>query len=116
LERLDIYDDEQGWYEDMEHTQWLELLDPFTSVKDLVLSKDLVRLVAPALQELAKESVTGVLPALQNLFLNELQPPIPVQEAIDQFITARQLSGHPINVHRRDGEEGEYVRWEFGDR
>jgi hypothetical protein len=95
------------WHEDMEHTQWLELLHPFTSVKDLVISKDFVQLVAPALQELAKEGVTGVLPALENIFLEELQPPMPVQEAVDQFIAARQRSGRIVNVHYGDGEEVE---------
>ena len=64
---------------------------------------DSVRLVAPALQELAGERATEaeVLPALQNLFLTtyDWQPPGPVKEAIEQFIATRQLYGRPVAVH-----------------
>ena len=56
------------WYDDMENTEWLELLQPFTCVKDLVLSERLVPLVAPALQELDEERVTQMLPVLQDIF------------------------------------------------
>ena len=51
----------------MENEQWLEPLQPFTSVRDMVLSRHWVRRVAPALQELAGERTTGALPAFQNL-------------------------------------------------
>ena len=79
--------------------QWLELLHPFTSVRELVLSEDLVPLVAPALQELTGERVTEVLPALQSIFL--LGPRIsgPVKKALKVFTTARRLSGHPVTVY-----------------
>ncbi len=104
LERLDIdiekdRDSPLEWQDDMEDAQWLELLHPFVSVKDLGLSKDSVPLVAPALQELSGERVTEVLPALQNLFLTGPQPSGPVMEAIGKFTAARQLSGCPVTVH-----------------
>ena len=70
-------------------------------LKDLTLEfKDSVRLVAPALQELAGERATEVLPALRNLFLRtyDWQPLGPVNEAIEQFITTRQLCGRPVIV------------------
>jgi hypothetical protein len=107
LERLDIdikkdRDSLLEWQDDMEDTQWLELLRPFTSVKDLELSKDSVPFIAPALQELSGERVTEVLPALKNLFLEGPQPSGPVKEAIGKFTTARQLAGCPVNVHHRD--------------
>ena len=41
LERLELRDDHYWpphWQDDIENTQWLEILHPFTSVKDLVLS------------------------------------------------------------------------------
>jgi hypothetical protein len=108
LERIDIdiYNDQDlllEWQDDMEDIQWLELLHPFTSVKNLHLSKYSVPFVAPALQELSGERVPEVLPALQNLFLAESQPSKPVKEAIEKFIAARQLSGFPVTVHHRDG-------------
>jgi hypothetical protein len=117
LERLyiDIYDGRylvMKWQDDMEDTQWLELLRPFTSVKDLELFEDSVPFIAPALQELSGERVTEVLPALQNLFFTGPQPSEPVKEAIQKFIAARQLFGHPVTVHHRDSSDLEYKRWE----
>jgi hypothetical protein len=106
LERLDITinietdpDSPLEWQDDMEDTQWLDLLHPFTSVKNLHLHEDSVPFIAPALQELSGERVTEVLPTLENLFLEELQPSGPVKEAIEKFIAARQLSGCPVTVH-----------------
>ena len=86
------------WWQDTESTQWLELLLPFTSVKNLYLSKKFASHITPSLQELVGERVTEVLPALRNLFLAELQPSGHVQQAIGRFVSARQLFGHPITV------------------
>jgi hypothetical protein len=44
--------------------------------------------------------VTEVLPAPQTLFLEETPLSEPVQENIGKFVSARQLSGHPIAVSR----------------
>jgi hypothetical protein len=90
------------WQDDMEDTQWLELLHPFTSVKDLRLCKDSVAFIALSLQDLSGERITEVLPALENLFLEGPQPSGPVKEAIGKFIAARQLSGCPVTVHHPD--------------
>jgi hypothetical protein len=87
------------WQDDVENSQWLELLRPFTAVKYLYLSRRFVRRIAPALQELVGERVTEVLPALQTLFLEETHSSGPVQ-GIGQFVAARQLSSHPIAVSR----------------
>ncbi len=94
LERLAIYDDicyQPCWQDDIENDQWLEILHPFTAVKDLRLSRGFAPRIAPALQELARERVTKVLPALQCLNLEELNPSESFQKAIMQFVTARQL-------------------------
>jgi hypothetical protein len=90
------------WQDDMDDAQWLDLLHPFTSVKDFSLCKDSFAFIAPPLQELSAESVTEVLPALENLFLEGPQPSGPVKEAIGKFIAARQLSGCPVTVHHRE--------------
>jgi hypothetical protein len=70
LERLDIHDCGQYWNEDIEHSQWLELLFPFVFVKDLVISEELIPLVAPVLQAPARDSdeITQVMPNLKNVF------------------------------------------------
>jgi hypothetical protein len=121
LERLNIViktdpNSPLKWQDDMEDNQWLELLHPFTSVKDLDLSKDSAAFIAPALQELSGEKVTEVLPTLETLFLTGPMPLGPVKEAIRKFIAARQLSGCPVTVRHRDDIYLEYKRWEVGDR
>jgi hypothetical protein len=102
VEHLHILENEYwrpDWQEDIEGNQWLELLHPFTAVKDLHMSQEFVPRITAALRELvAGESVSEVLPALRSVFLEEPLPLGPVQEAIGQFVAARQLAGHPITV------------------
>jgi hypothetical protein len=93
------------WQDDVENSQWLELLQPFTAVKELYLSRGFAPCIAPVLQELVGERVGEVLPALQSLFLEELHPSGPVQEAIEKFVAVRQLSSHPISVSHWDREQ-----------
>jgi hypothetical protein len=68
------------------------------SLPVLYLSEKIAPRIAPALEELVGDRATEVLPALQNLFLEGLQPSEPVQEGIAKFIATRQLSGHPVTV------------------
>jgi len=82
----------------MEDAQWLELLDPFTALKNLYLTDEIAQRCCGALRERSGERATEVLPALRNLFVRgSLEP---VQEAVKPFVTARQLSGHPVVVDR----------------
>ena len=86
------------WQDDIDGSQWLELLRPFTAVKNLWPSKEFARRIAPSLQELVEDMTTEVLPALQTLFLEELHPSGPFGEAIKKFVAARQLSNHPVAI------------------
>ena len=88
----------QRWQDDMESSQWLELLHLFIGVKGLYASREIAPHIAPAIQELVGERVTELLPALQGLFFEEPFPTGPVQETIGEFVAARQLAGHPIAV------------------
>jgi hypothetical protein len=100
-EHLYIYESRylpSKWQDDVESMQWLEILQPFTALKNLYVSKKLVRCIVPPLQELVEERVTDVLPALESVFLEGLQPSGPVQKAIGKFAAARQLVGHPVAV------------------
>jgi hypothetical protein len=90
--------------DDIENIQWLDLFRPFTAVKHLYISRDFMPRVAPALQELVGERVIEVLPALQTLLLEETPQP----GAIEQFVGARQLAGHPIAVSRWERERDEW--------
>ena len=85
------------WQDDIEDSQWLELLHPFTTMKNLYLTKEFAPRIAPCLQKLAGGRTTEVLPALQTLFLEE-SPSGAFEEAIGKFITARQLSNHPVAI------------------
>ena len=101
------YYDRPRWQDDIEDSQWLEVLHPFTALKDLRVSLEFLPCIAPAFQELAGEPVTEMLPALQNLILEELHPSGAVRESIKKFVTARRLADHPIVVSYWDGEQDE---------
>ena len=98
-------DDRPRWQDDIKDSQWLEVLHPFTALKDLHISREFLPRIASAFQELTGERVTEVLPSLQNLFLEALHPSGPVREAIEKFVAARQLAGHPIVVLCWDGKQ-----------
>ena len=105
VERLYITDTEPQpvLEDDIEDDQWLAVLRPFTSVKDLCLSWEIVTRIADSLGERGTE----VLPALQNLFLEEPRPLGAVKDAIDQFVAARQLAIQPIAVYSWVGTWGQ---------
>jgi hypothetical protein len=100
VERLYIFElvSSRYWQDDIESSQWLDLLRPFASVKHLHISREFVPHITPTLQVLVREGATEVLPALQTLFLEEPLPSGPVQETIEQFIAARQLAGSPVTI------------------
>ena len=107
LEDLYIYESpyspfEPVWKDNIENTLWLELLRPFPAVKNLYLSEKFASLITPALQELTGGSTAEVLPSLQNIFLEELQPLGTVQASIQQFAATRQVTSHHIAVARWD--------------
>jgi hypothetical protein len=116
LELLEIFMG-RNWQDDMENVQWVELLHPFTSMKDLLLHNESIQHVALALEQLAEESVTEALPALKNLFLWGPQPPKSVKAMIGKFIAARQLYGRPVAVHHRESpsQVWQKIHWGVGD-
>ena len=84
--------------EAIENTLWLQLLLPFTAMKNLYLSEESAPGVAAALQELVGGRITEVLPGLQNIFVKGLDPLGAFQKNVGQFVDARQLSGHIIAI------------------
>ena len=111
LEDLYIYESpsQPVWKDNIENTLWLELLQPFTSVKNLYLSEEFALRIVPALRELVGAGTTEVLPTLQNIFLEELQSSGTVQEDIQQFVATRQVTGHPIAVFRWDRDRNRFM-------
>ena len=88
------------WKDDaIDNTLWLQLRLPFTTVKNLYLSKECAPGIAAALEELAG-GATLLLPGLQNIFVKELESSGPFQKKIGHFVDARQLSDpdHPITI------------------
>jgi len=95
----------------IEHTLWLQLLLPFTAVKNLYLSEEFAPGIAAALQELVGGRITEALPSLQNIFVQGLKPSGPFQENIGQFVAARQLSDHPIAISGWDKDSHMHMEW-----
>jgi hypothetical protein len=82
----------------IENTRWLDLLLPFTAVKNLYLFEAFGPGIAAALRELVEGGITEVLPNLQNIFVKDFEPSGPFRKNIEQFVATRQLSDHPISI------------------
>jgi hypothetical protein len=108
--------------DNIDNSLWLELLHPFSVVKNLYLSEEFARRIVPALKELVESRATEVLPALEHIYLEELppwgaggvagklqaatmleHPSGRVEEGIRQFVATRQVTSDPIAVSRWNG-------------
>ena len=98
-------DSEPDWKDNVEDALWLELFHPFSSVKNLYLSEEFAPRIVPALQELVGGRTLEVLPILQNIFVEGLEPSGPIQEGIGKFVVARQVTDHPLAVSRWDRDQ-----------
>ena len=74
----------------------MELLLPFTAVKNLYLSKEFAPGIAASLDELVGVRIAEVLPSLQNIFVRVREPSGPFQE--NRFVAVRKLSDHPVAI------------------
>ncbi|KAH9969408.1 hypothetical protein BGW80DRAFT_632471 [Lactifluus volemus] len=84
----------------MDNPEWLVLFHLFTAVQTVRLSTDLQPFIVSSLLGHTRESVTGVLPELQNLYLHRKHCRDEVDEqAIKLFITACENSDRPVTVH-----------------
>ena len=104
VESLEISSELLNWQLHEEHTEedarWLNVLQPFSAVKNLHPHGNTLPSLAYALKEVPEERVTEVLPALQGVTIDEPYPPgfldrpspPAVQEAIERFIAMRRLS------------------------
>ena len=76
------------WEGDVENDQWLDILRPFTAVKNLYISRQIASRIVAALREPIGVSANSVLPALESLLVGRLRLSGPIQEAIGQLIAA----------------------------
>jgi hypothetical protein len=97
---IDHEDSQPVWDDDdIENTLWLDLLLPFTAVKNLYLSEEFAPGIAVALQELVDTRITEVLPSLRNIFVKGLEGwPLDLHNNISQFAGARRQSGHTVAI------------------
>jgi len=114
LEHLYISDrgsTQQRWQNYIENSEWLELLRPFTAVKNLYLAEGHAPRIVPALQDVIGEQITEVLPALECLFLEKLYQSGPVHKATERLVAVRQLSNHPIiiSIWERGSRDDEWT-------
>ena len=118
IENLFIYeplDSQLDWKDGIGNIEWLELLLPFTAVKNFYASKQFAPRIAPALQEITRGGTTEVLTTPQNLFLEGFQPSESVEEGIERFISARRLANHPLTISIWDRNLGRNTSKELDD-
>jgi len=77
---------------------WIQLLLPFTAVKNLYLSEEFALGVAAALQELVEGRISEALPSLQSIFVEGFNLSVSFRENIGQFVSTRKLFNHPITI------------------
>jgi hypothetical protein len=82
--------------EDVDSTQWLELLQPFTHATKFNVAEKFVLVIVQAL--VMDDNATGVLPELTQLDLQMYRKSPAVVEAAEQFVAARRLSGRNIDL------------------
>ena len=85
------------WPDNVENRLWMELLQPFTSVKNLYLSEEFARRIVPVLQEVGGRT-TEVLPTPETIFLEGPHPSGPVLEGIEQFVATRQVTRSRVSL------------------
>ena len=90
---------EWGYMDDLDDNEWLLFFRLFPAVETLHLSGD-VPCIASALENIAEDMLTEVMPALHLMCLDEGKrtgDEKPVR-SIERFLSLRQLSGHPVTV------------------
>ena len=84
--------------------EWMLLLNQFSTLQTLHVSRELAGYVALALEDIPAEMVDEVLPCLDLLCVAG-QP----ASSIEKFTTARRLSGHPVTIIETETEFDERI-------
>ena len=83
-----------------EDVLWLDLLRQFSAVKNLAICEYILAPVAYTLNEVVKERITDVLPAIRNLSVGERLPSGLVLSFMEKFATERGLFTRLDHPHR----------------
>ena len=78
--------------DDVESVQWLDVLRPFTAMKDLYLTRKLSPYIVLALLGIIEEGVVQMLPSLRKLILEEQWPLGLVEDVTELFVAMLRLS------------------------
>jgi hypothetical protein len=76
----------------------------FTALQILRVSRKLRSIIVSTLQGLHEETVTEVLAAVDDLYLEGYQASGLEQQDVEPFITAPRCSGHPVAIHNWETE------------
>jgi hypothetical protein len=84
----------EDWELDVLGAKWIEILRPFTSVKNLYVNRGIVPYFLFSMQELRVletfgRGTTEELPALQNIFLEHSELPSYFGEVVEKFAAVR---------------------------
>lgn len=107
VETLYIKEDkywQQAFYYFLESWRWLDVLRPFTAVKNLYLPGTSTRDVIPALQVVVERGLRGVLPKLESIFMDSTEVSGRVLIAIGLFDAVQRVAGHPVTLFISDGD------------
>jgi hypothetical protein len=88
------------WDGDIGNTPMQEILYSSTAVTDIFISEYMATSASRCMEGLSKERTIAMVPALQNIFVAELQSQTErTHGAIQEFIVAKGLAGHPVTLY-----------------
>jgi hypothetical protein len=106
VERLTFNHEEHSqsseWQNEVDRTQWRQLLRPFSNLSTLYVKDELVERIAHSLQTDDGEPPLELLPTLRELGYSGGDD---ARDAFTPFIDERQVAGHPVNLTMIDHPE-----------
>ena len=98
---------------EMGHSEWVQLLRPFTTMKALMIYGDLAEDTALFLEEIDAEMATGLFPALEILCITKELSEFSsssIAKSVAKFCAVRRSSGRPVTFLRNPFEFYEFTR------
>jgi hypothetical protein len=106
VERLTLSHEEHSqlseWHNEVDHTQWRQLLRPFSNLNTFCVQNELVERIADSLQTNSGEPPLELLPTLKELGYTGGDD---ARDAFTPFMDERQVAGHPVNLTMIDYSE-----------
>ena len=90
------------WFNEVDRTQWCQLLRPFANLKTLRVSNELIGKLAPSLQPEDGCPPLELLPNLKEVVYSGGDE---ARDAFTPFLDERQVAGHPVNLTMADDSD-----------